>query len=161
LWIECATYSAGNWNCYDYHDVFISLPSLIQAARILGIASIITVFIGFILCIFEFNTNSEQSVKKTYRNLGSLSSLLGAVCILVATSSFANDIRSKHLQQTDLNDSFHQMYKEKREVYGDCIYMGWIGSILCIFSAILNFCKSDGSTSFQNTSQTSYTNEYV
>merc|ERR1712226_301194 len=41
LWVKCAFFPTGNWQCEDYDRFFIALPAAITGARVFSILSLV------------------------------------------------------------------------------------------------------------------------
>lgn len=57
LWIKCAWFPQGNYNCEDYDRFFIDLPPAITGARVFTIVALLFLVIAALLQPFGMDAN--------------------------------------------------------------------------------------------------------
>merc|ERR1719350_185705 len=85
LWIKCAWFPAGNYQCEDFDIFFIDLPKAIIGARVCCILTLIILVISAILqpLGMECTKMPEMSAKRTLVFICAVASFVA--CVLLAT----------------------------------------------------------------------------
>merc|ERR1711981_1539938 len=52
LWVKCAFFPTGNWQCEDYDRFFIALPAAITGARVFSVIALVMQLIVLIVMPF-------------------------------------------------------------------------------------------------------------
>lgn len=97
IWVNCVTYSTGNWECDDFNKFFLGLPAMLQAARGFGVTSILLGLVGCSAMVLGMDSvpcgSDNKSMKRRMRMVAGALSIIGGFCIIAAASWYANQIR--------------------------------------------------------------------
>ncbi|XP_039273076.1 claudin-7-like [Styela clava] len=144
LWIECTSFSTGNWECDDYQKFFLALPAMLQAGRGFGISALILGLVGLIMITFSIKQGicgaSFYQTKRSRLIAGCLS-LLSSLCIIAAASWYAHDIHREYTRQ-QMMEFTGRMSNSTTYVFGSALFIAWAGGALYLLGGILALCMS-------------------
>lgn len=141
LWMKCTTYATGNWDCDDYDRIFLGLPTRLQAARMLGIGSILTGIVAFFLLMIgiECIPVGTGSQKRTFRIIAGSLAVFSSGFLLVATSWYARDI-TRNFELTTQQISNNMGTNNQRYIFGEALFIGWAGSVMTLIGGLVALC---------------------
>lgn len=152
LWVKCAFFPTGNWQCEDYDRFFIALPAAITGARVfsgislvLQVISIIAIPFGM-MCTAIPESPDEASRYKTKATItiacGAMS-ILAAICIGTAVSWYAALVVEDYSRYTTGMSAGIET-SVQRFIYGRALYYGWAAMSFLLIQGVLLCCSSWG-----------------
>lgn len=149
LWVKCAFFPTGNWQCEDYDRFFIALPAAITGARVFSILSLVMQIISIVaqplgmLCTTLVDHSQIKLKAKITIASGALS-LLSAICIGTAVSWYAALVVEDYSRFTTGMTAGIET-SVQRFIYGTALYIGWAAMSVLFIQALVLCCSSWGS----------------
>lgn len=146
LWVKCAFFPTGNWQCEDYDRFFIALPGAITGARVFSILALIFQLVAIcaqpmgMMCTTLVHPQQTQLKAKITLACGALS-LVSAVCIGVAVSWYAALVVEDYSRFTT-GMSAGVETSVQRFIYGKALYMGWAAMSVLVIQGFMLCCSS-------------------
>jgi len=149
LWVKCAFFPTGNWQCEDYDRFFIALPAAITGARVFSVLALILQLVSIVsqpmgmMCTLLVEPNQQKLKAKITIACGA-ASLLAAICIGTAVSWYAALVVEDYSRFTTGMSAGIET-SVQRFVYGTALYMGWGAMSVLFIQSIVMCCSSWGS----------------
>jgi len=148
LWVKCAFFPTGNWQCEDYDRFFIALPAAITGARVFSCLSLIFQIVAIVGQPFGMMCTTivplEQTTTKAKITIGSgMLNILAGVCIGVAVSWYAALVVEDYSRFTT-GVSAGIETAVQRFIYGSALYLGWAAMSLLMIQGAILCCSSWG-----------------
>lgn len=148
LWVKCAFFPTGNWQCEDYDRFFIALPAAITGARVFSILSLIFQIISIITqplgmhCTTLVDHTQEKLKAKLTLGCGALC-LLSSICIGIAVSWYAALVVQDYSNfAAGLQNGIET--STQRFIYGTALYIGWAAMSVLFIQSVILCCSSWG-----------------
>lgn len=148
LWVKCAFFPTGNWQCEDYDRFFIALPAAITGARVFTILGLVMQLVGIVaqpmgmMCTNLVEVSQPRLKAKITIAAGALS-LLSAVCVGTAVSWYAALVVEDYSRFTQgMNAGVETSVQ--RFIYGTALYVGWAAMSVLFIQALVLCCSSWG-----------------
>lgn len=149
LWVKCAFFPTGNWQCEDYDRFFIALPAAITGARVFSCLGLILQIVAIIsqpfgmMCTTLVEPNQMKLKAKITIACGA-AALLSAVCVGTAVSWYAALVVEDYSRfATGMSAGIETSVQ--RFVYGSALYMGWAAMSVLFIQSLILCCSSWGS----------------
>lgn len=148
LWLQCTSYSTGNWECDDYNTFFAALSTKIQAARGLTLSALILGVAALAIMANAVCTSACKPLGSLVYLLAAagLITLLAGACMIAAPSWYAKDLYDEY---------YFLLYRAggniqnagRVMVFGSALFIAWASGALFILGAVLAFgalcCTTD------------------
>jgi len=154
LWVKCAFFPTGNWQCEDYDRFFIALPAAITGARVFSILSLLFQVVSICAQPFGMMCTTiiplDQTATKAKVTLGSgFLNILAGVCIGVAVSWYAALVVEDYSRFTTGQNAGIETAVQ-RFIYGTALYTGWSAMSLLIVQGAILCCSSWGGEEYHH-----------
>jgi len=152
LWVKCAFFPTGNWQCEDYDRFFIALPAAITGARVFSVISLILQVLilvalpfGMLCTTIPENPDpaGNHKTKATITIACGAMAILSAICVGIAVSWYAALVVEDYSRfTTGMNAGIETSVQ--RFIYGRGLYFGWCAMCTSFIEGVLLCCSSWG-----------------
>lgn len=168
LWISCMTMSSGHWQCDEHDQFFLGLPAPLQCARACVCLALafqgmsLLISIAGLDCTNLISTYPEDDPEEMHKNLkrkimlavGGINVFCGTL-LAVGVSYYGATVLEEFYSYENIqmtsgrpgNMGSTGQSTIGRNIYGQCLFIGWAAMVVHLIAGALLICSSCGNGS--------------